>query len=590
MVDINVFLRDSGDKNIVARKKCLTKLLTPMHSILTLIPIKMKKHFLLLEFTRSKGDFEQLYWAFVIPSKLHEIQVKVTETTSYRAVMLHRRICKNSPLNGWMFFSPLFQVAVSMLSKLPLNVVYNILNYLCIDDLVQVSQSSKKCKEWTYQLYYVEPTLIPLRMTQFPLVQQNIRSADNVSTAKTFWKHKWNTFEIKALPENYAKKRATLLNVDQSESAKNTLLNDVSIDTIPPIFQEWMGSCRDLSIKFNGFRQRCIKHLKSQPLLNNPIEALSLNHILLVSFENATLYNIEHENWIGAVVESKKYITNGVLQEVNSDIIKMIEKVSNTCKMSIHMAKEELSTYKELRLYQDENERNAVDMLDKLLNYLNYDWNTSKMGEHTFITKVVEPIISSFFQNSNSIELYGSDHVLQESSTRKTKVAMSNNQPTKDIRGRVADFSGLIKKEGPCSHHAFVVEVKTQKSVKHRPDLVKMGSLMKDCLDGAILHGRRSDEYAVFGLLIEGRDCTIYAMDLPVKKMYRMVEIDTFFLPVHIKDLNALVSVYRGMSLFCNLINKYVNNFNNENCAISQNDSYITRSCSSPQYHVSYYT
>jgi hypothetical protein len=67
--------------------------------------------------------------------------------------------------------------------------------------------------------------------------------------------------------------------------------------------------------------------------------------------------------------------------------------------------------------------------------------------------------------------------------------------------------------------------------------------MMKGCLDCALHRGAPRNTHNVLGLLIEGRMCSVYSLDLACTGLYRMVEVDVFFFPTCIKDLNVLPSV-----------------------------------------------
>lgn len=135
-------------------------------------------------------------------------------------------------------------------------------------------------------------------------------------------------------------------------------------------------------------------------------------------------------------------------------------------------------------------------------------------------TDVVDPITTAFIGESviTNTVLQGNDHELEESKSRKILQAIGENESSKCKPDRSLEIKII-----------FLSEVKVEKEADKRPDLVKLAFIMKDCLNAAVIDGVNTEEYAIAGLLVERRSCTLYSMTLTTPKAYSLI---VFFCPI----------------------------------------------------------
>jgi hypothetical protein len=74
-------------------------------------------------------------------------------------------------------------------------------------------------------------------------------------------------------------------------------------------------------------------------------------------------------------------------------------------------------------------------------------------------------------------------------------------------------------------NHIRLVELKTEKAAIGRPNLVKLGTMLKDCLDGILPKGFKRSSCFTVDLLQEGRSTTVYLMYSPSNYFYVMCKV-----------------------------------------------------------------
>jgi hypothetical protein len=73
---------------------------------------------------------------------------------------------------------------------------------------------------------------------------------------------------------------------------------------------------------------------------------------------------------------------------------------------------------------------------------------------------------------------------------------------------------------------------------------VKLGNEMKD----SIVDNNVGKDVVVCGLLVDGFQCNLYAMDLKFDAIYRMIRLDRFYLPRDQHDLSVVLSAIEVLS------------------------------------------
>lgn len=131
-----------------------------------------------------------------------------------------------------------------------------------------------------------------------------------------------------------------------------------------------------------------------------------------------------------------------------------------------------------------------------------------------------------------------SSDVLDPSTHRKRKF-----DPV--LQGRKADFSVYTQIKSN-KYYLLVSEVKSPRYMSSKKinlwdcDLVKIGNEMKDMLDKCIEDGIKNNDLTICGILVEGFQCSVFAMDLKFDAIYRMILLGKFFLPQNIHNLYVL--------------------------------------------------
>jgi hypothetical protein len=252
-----------------------------------------------------------------------------------------------------------------------------------------------------------------------------------------------------------------------------------------------------------------------------------------------------------------------------------------------------VKAYKELPCYHTKAGEKVITMLENFSKKVAYSWNTYEVAEDTYIKRWVDPILSAFLnKNIPTVEFFGSDHELNESRARKLLQAALDGDSTDNVRGRYADYSGMAILSEEAQHHVFLCEIKTRKAANKRGDMVKLGSMMKDCIDMIIMRGLVPSKCIVVSLLVEGEACSLFTMDIPAKQLYRMTEIGTFYLPTSHKDTHSLVHTYKYLYLCASLVERQASVLLDDSHYVQANSNYAYTilSCSSPKHHADYYS
>lgn len=140
------------------------------------------------------------------------------------------------------------------------------------------------------------------------------------------------------------------------------------------------------------------------------------------------------------------------------------------------------------------------------------------------------------------------------------------------------------------SHHVFLMEIKTAKKSTNRPDLVKIASMMKDCLDAALSKGYNRNRLAIVGLLQEGRKTTILSLTTPSNSFYCFTPLPSFTLPADIYDMDTLKKAVEGLHQ-CRSFLKYAVAYIRQPISHEITMPYEYRvSIKSPKRHAKYYS
>jgi hypothetical protein len=340
---------------------------------------------------------------------------------------------------------------------------------------------------------------------------------------------------------------------------------------------------------FNRFKQLSVNQFKSTGTLFTPLQVMALNNIFFFSPSTATDYTIDLQDWEKVVNDCReKYQVYSMPDDVEYKMGFAIEKYSNMAYYSLTKIDEYVSTLKD----SDMN-KNVLRMLESISRriYHNIDHTQTEDG---FTLNIIDPIISAYFDNSIPLLQYqGSDYEMPESKVRKVAQARSENQDTSHVSGRKADRSALIDiSNHEHKHTAYICEIKTEGTSKHRPDLPKIAAMLKDMLNEALKCNVSNQNYSVLGILIEGTQGTVLAMDLPYEKMYRLIELDIFNLPRSTKELRFLSSVVKPLLNMKELVKKNVSTMlplQYSLSSTSSNHGIMTETNKSPTYYTDYY-
>ncbi|CAG8649157.1 1746_t:CDS:10 [Gigaspora rosea] len=260
---------------------------------------------------------------------------------------------------------------------------------------------------------------------------------------------------------------------------------------------KWTVGTIDVSNLLLEYRNFSVKKA-SEKKIENAVEILSLNCIFLLD-ENLSTGIPE---MIGPA--SLKAIFENIRSEYtpyhlsDKDVIRCheISKIANKnfqgCKSL-------------LRKWQKEVEENDDDLVLEVFE------SVADAREDSFVHEVFAPIISPFFINSNL----------------KCPQMSWIRRPTENVNST------------PCFREEKQISLLTLK-LKATNTTLKIGNEMKDMLDKCIEDGVNNIDLTICGILVEGFQCSVFAMDLKFDAIYRMILLGKFFLPQNIHNLNVL--------------------------------------------------
>jgi hypothetical protein len=265
-------------------------------------------------------------------------------------------------------------------------------------------------------------------------------------------------------------------------------------------------------------------------------DALALNSILLIAPDSHAIYSRPINKW-NQVNEGarQKYILYRNSDEFMAHIHLVVSKFTKAMFGGIDKV--------ETLLKERTNQKGAFHrMLHNISQKINIETDAKGMSEDTFMMTILDPILYAYLDNTmDRIVHHGNDYACPESKQRKSSQAIHHNYLDSNIHGRRPDRSGQVNVRH--GHTLYICEAKTEAECRGRPDLAKLGSLMKDALDSALICGCPRADYSTVGLLCEGRMMTIYVMDLVLDGIYRMIEVDYLFLPMGMRDLATLSTI-----------------------------------------------
>lgn len=335
--------------------------------------------------------------------------------------------------------------------------------------------------------------------------------------------------------------------------------------------------------EFNDYLTRVALKYNSGVKLNDPDEALALNNIMVIGQDNP--FGVEAKNWAVYLEQSSLKITLPYLSKEKKKAIGMIinEYLTNKNTLLDIQSKYKKETSKEIKLCLD-----ILKNMDASKKARDFDHDKE---EDTFITDYVDTMFFSPLFNyiNQDVKKHGNGHALKESKYRKIKQAQKNGDKTKGWRGRVPDRSFELLVDKNVSYNVFVCEVKASVDSKSRPDLSKLGSMLKDVLDYALEQGA-TQEYAVTGLLVEGMDCTVYSIKMACPKLYHMIPVRSFKLPKTTFELGATISSMIECIQICQtLIDMSCSGLKSIITQRKDVDNLIVPTCSSPPNYADYY-
>ncbi|RHZ59533.1 hypothetical protein Glove_363g46 [Diversispora epigaea] len=309
--------------------------------------------------------------------------------------------------------------------------------------------------------------------------------------------------------------------------------------------KKWVIGTLDVSNLLLEYRDMSIQKA-SDNKIDEVAEILSLNHIFL--FEQ----NVSSGISLMIEPESLKEIFNNIKNEFTpyqmpDDDILRCYKMAKTASEDFEKCKPLLRKWqKEL---DDDQEDLILEIFESIINNFNPEVYRQGLKEDTFVHEVFEPVIKTFFRNIN-FKCEWSTDVLEASAHRKHKFDPS-------LQGRKADFSVYMPIRGN-KFYLLVSEIKSadfmlsnkNKIPLEDGDFVKLGNEMKDILDKCIDNGVGNKNMTICGLLVEGFQCRLFAMDLKYEAIYRMILLGKFYFPRDNSDLGVLpTSIERLMQI-----------------------------------------
>lgn len=335
--------------------------------------------------------------------------------------------------------------------------------------------------------------------------------------------------------------------------------------------------------KFNFYRDNSIAKLKIKPILDTPIEALSLNGIMMRENDLWDTYGINENDWNQLCSQSGSEYVQVFDNEQEQMMNSIINVFSNGYKVNLEDIDAIVERLRKDNPSSDEAVKRTLQMLTELSQKLSPQWKPDEMTEDSLTMNVLDPIVFGFLGRFGGAIVHGSDYELPESKTRKRKMNGSR------AIGRKPDRCIEVLAMG-SSHHVFLMEIKTAKKSTNRPDLVKIASMMKDCLDAALSKGYNRNQLATIGLLQEGRKTTILSLITPSNSFNCFTPLSSFTLPADIYDMDTLKKAVEGLHQ-CRSFLKYAVAYIRQPISHEITMPYEYRvSIKSPKRHAKYYS
>lgn len=120
-----------------------------------------------------------------------------------------------------------------------------------------------------------------------------------------------------------------------------------------------------------------MKKLRLGSKLDSPVEALSLNNVILFCPGSYDCYGIKVEDWEQIVERSNnKFIVPGFTDEDEKMIMDAIIEFANITKSKLSIAEQKIMEYKSSIKYNQKYEKMVINMLDNISKRLSYEWST----------------------------------------------------------------------------------------------------------------------------------------------------------------------------------------------------------------------
>jgi hypothetical protein len=362
----------------------------------------------------------------------------------------------------------------------------------------------------------------------------------------------------------------------------------VTKETTPNPYNLTTDKYSEIVFCLNAMKSRSIFRLSlgRDEKLTTPEEALALNDIIIMSLGIGLIYGFEQEKWENIVFPNsvKKYILDDVdiciKQDDERDLLCIIQNYAKAWKFAPSQVSSAFSTIVSLASSPLLQKTNAV------LSILVYkikdgNWNAQKMTENQLSMNMFDPIASSFMSNIERTQYFGCDHEIIESIERKKLATILGENPN-FVTERKPDRSIQVEVDNR-KYHVFLAEINCEKTAIGRPDLVKLGTMMKDCIDHILDVGYNRKECYVLGMLQEG------VMDLPSNYLYHMKELYSCSLPY---DNTVMILLPDAITLFhyASLLTEKMTKILKDGDQEDNDDLYDFRLTSkSPKRHCEYY-
>ncbi|KAL9545241.1 hypothetical protein MBANPS3_007242 [Mucor bainieri] len=289
---------------------------------------------------------------------------------------------------------------------------------------------------------------------------------------------------------------------------KSFLLNVVTED-IPAVTDEENFV---LIQSLNQLRRGAIKKLQTsqKAKLATPQDALSLNGIILLQEGGNANYNIELQSWNDAIASYNREFKLPPFTDAEKEVISsMVDTFAAACQIDDDLTAtvEQMSA----NVVVTPAIRRHLNMLCNLSNVLSKSWKPSHATEDTLTINTYDPVASAFLGKIANAQYSGNDQELVSSKWRKSQQQAAN------VTARKPDRSIDIEAADKRKYNVYFMEIKTASKSKHRPDLVKLATMMKDSCDFALSYGKDRHAYFSVGMLQEGAKCSLYIMNSPSK-------------------------------------------------------------------------